>query len=194
MSYADTMAAINERRQKITALHDEMRALQAKVDPQVVEDYELTGWDGPVRLSALFGDKPDLIVIHNMGTSCPACTMWADGFNGVYDHLADRAAFVVTSPNPPEIQKQFAKSRGWRFPMVSHVGSSFAKDMGFWAPKDGGGDAWWPGVSVFQKKDGVIRRVSDTQLGPHDDFCSAWHFFDMLPEGAAGWHPKFRYG
>jgi predicted dithiol-disulfide oxidoreductase (DUF899 family) len=194
MTYADTMAAISQRREKITALHEEMRALQAKIEPQTVLDYELTGWDGPVRLSALFGDKSDLFVIHNMGTGCPACTMWADGFNGVYEHLADRAAFVVTSPNPPEIQKQFAKSRGWRFPMVSHVGSSFAKDMGYWAPKaDGAGDSWHPGVSVFQKDGDVIRRVSDTQLGPHDDFCSVWHFIDMLPEGAAGWSPKFRY-
>ena len=61
--------------------------------------------------------------------------MWADGFNGVYEHLASRAAFVVASPNPVETQKQFAASRGWRFPMVSYEGSPFAEDMGYRRPR-----------------------------------------------------------
>lgn len=160
----------------------------------MVQDYELAGWDGPVRLSQLFGDKQDLFVIHNMGTGCSYCTMWADGFNGVYDHLADRAAFVVSSPDPTRTQKQFAKSRGWRFPMVSHEGGAFARDMGYGRPKaNGEGMSWAPGVSVFQKRGDTIVRVSDTELGPHDDFCSVWHFLDMLPKGADGWSPKFRY-
>ena len=73
----------------------------------------------------------DLFVIHNMGRSCPNCTLWADGFNGIYPHIADRAAFVVASPDPPDVQQSFAASRGWRFPMVSHQGSSFAADMGY---------------------------------------------------------------
>ena len=40
--------------------------------------------------------------------------------------------------------------------------------------------------------EGVVR-VSDAELGPGDDFCSVWHLFDLLPEGAAGWRPQFRY-
>jgi peroxiredoxin len=39
---------------------------------------------------------------------------------GIYNHLADRAAVVVVSPDPPEVQQRFAQSRGWKFPMVSH--------------------------------------------------------------------------
>ena len=175
MTYAQTMAEIRDRRAEIAALRENLRALQSSVEPQAVADYEFAGWDGPVRLSALFGDKRDLFVIHNMGTGCVYCTMWADGFNGVYDHLADRAAFVLSSPNTPEVQKQFAKSRGWRFPMVSHQGTSFADDMGYLrAGSDAGGDklgGWYPGVSVFRKDGERIVRVSDTELGPYDDFC-----------------------
>ena len=133
-----------------------------------------------------------------MGRGCSYCTLWADGFNGVYDHLADRAGFVVASPNPVEAQKEFAASRGWRFPMVSHAGTSFTEDMGYFRP---GADAfadklgsWFPGVSVFQKAGDAILRVSDAELGPYDDFCSVWHFLDLLPEGPAGWEPKARYG
>ena len=83
MTYADTMAAMNAKRKEIETLQGEMRNLQAEVEPEVVQDYVLDGWDGPVRLSELFGDKRDLILIHNMGKGCPSCTMWADGFNGV---------------------------------------------------------------------------------------------------------------
>jgi len=197
MSYADTMSAMAAKRLQITALRKELRELQSAVEPQVVQDYELAGWDGPVKLSQLFGDKNELFVIHNMGTGCVYCTLWADGFNGVYDHMADRAAFVLTSPNPPETQKQFAKSRGWRFPMASHQGSDFAKDMGFWRryedPNDERLGGWHPGVSVFRKEGDRIVRVSDTDLGPGDDFCAVWHFLDLLPEGSAGWSPKYRY-
>jgi predicted dithiol-disulfide oxidoreductase (DUF899 family) len=193
MTYADTMSTLKAKRETLLTLHEEIRALQKTVEPQPVEDYTFQGWDGAVKLSDLFGDKRDLLVIHNMGTSCPACTMWADGFNGVYDHLANRAAFVLATPNTPDVQKQFAKRRGWRFPMVSHAGTSFAKDMGYWEAGKDGGDSWWPGVSAFQRRDGGVVRVSDTDLGPHDDFCSVWHFFDMLPEGADGWRPKFKY-
>jgi predicted dithiol-disulfide oxidoreductase (DUF899 family) len=96
-----------------------------------------------VRLSELFGDKADLFVIHNMGQSCPYCTLWADGFNGAYAHLSNRAAFVVSSPDTPEKQRKFAESRHWTFPMVSHEGTTFAEDMGY--HQDG---SWMPGVSV----------------------------------------------
>jgi len=75
----------------IAEIRGRMREAQASVEPEPVRDYEFTTPDGPVRLSQLFGDKRDLFVIHNMGRSCPACTLWADGFNGSYPHIADRA-------------------------------------------------------------------------------------------------------
>jgi len=68
---------------------------------------------GP-SLAGLFGRKDDLVVIHNMGSSCPYCTLWADGFNGLYDHLANRAAFALSSPDAPAAQKRFAEGpRDW---------------------------------------------------------------------------------
>ena len=50
-----------------------------------------------------------------------------------------------------------------------------------------------PGVSVFQRAPQGILRVSDTAFGPGDDFCSVWHLFDLLPDGAAGWAPQLDY-
>ena len=195
MSYAETKTAMDAKRQQIEALHGEMRALQAAVEPEVVADYALLGWDGPVRLSELFGDKRDLIVIHNMGVGCTSCTMWADGFNGVYDHLASRAAFVVSSPNPVDVQQAFAAERGWRFPMVSHVGTTFAEDLGYRRPGQGADEhgGWWPGVSVFRRQGDKIVRLSDTELGPLDSFCVVYHLFELVPDSDPNWEPSYKY-
>src|SRR5262249_204452 len=129
-----------------------------------------------------------LFVIHNMGAGCAYCTLWADGFNGVYEHLRNRAGFVVSSPDAPAQQQAFAASRGWKFPMISYQGNRFGEDMGYRV--HGGAQ---PGVSVFRRKAGKILRVADTGFQPGDDFCSVWHLFDLIPEGAAGWQPKFAY-
>jgi predicted dithiol-disulfide oxidoreductase (DUF899 family) len=190
MRYADAANKIAGYRREIAALRTKMRKTLAAATPETVADYEFASPGGPTTLSALFGDKRELFVIHNMGASCSHCTLWADGFNGVYPHLADRAAFAVSSPDAPEAQKRFAAGRGWRFPMVSHAGTSFAADMGY-RTKDGG---CLPGVSVFQRKRKAILRVSDTGFSPSDDFCAVWHFLDLLPGGADGWHPRFSYG
>jgi predicted dithiol-disulfide oxidoreductase (DUF899 family) len=189
MRYPETTERLAGYRREIAALREKMREAQAAVEPEAVIDYVLTGAAGPVRLFELFGDKDTLFVIHNMGRNCPNCTMWADGFNGVLPHLENRAAFVITSPDDPATQAAFAASRGWRFRMVSHQGTDFAADMGYRGENGG----WLPGVSVFKKEGRRILRVSDQRLGPGDDLCSVWHFFDMIPEGAAGWRAKFFY-
>jgi len=137
VNYRGTSTRLAEYRRQIADLRDKMRETRAAAEPEEVPDYVFTNSNGAVRLSELFGDKPDLIVIHNMGASCPHCTLWADGFNGIYDHLANRAAFVLSSPDAPDNQKRFATSRGWRFPMVSHNGTTFAADMGY-RSEDGG--------------------------------------------------------
>jgi predicted dithiol-disulfide oxidoreductase (DUF899 family) len=193
MSYADTMAAMQSKRAQITAIQGEMRALQATAPRQEVQDYVLAGWDGPVRLSELFGDKRDLIVIHNMGVGCTSCTMWADGFNGVYDHLASRAAFVVASPDTVDAQKRLAAGRGWRFPMVCYAQSPLAQDLGYRDLADSRHGGWNAGVSVFRRDGERILRVSDAEFMEFDDFCVVYHLFDLIPDADMNWAPSFSY-
>jgi predicted dithiol-disulfide oxidoreductase (DUF899 family)/AraC-like DNA-binding protein len=159
-----------------------------------IQEYVFKDVDGnDVRLSDLFGDKADLILVHNMGTGCSHCTMWADGFTGLVPHLQDRAAFVVCSPDKPEVQKRFAAKRNWNFKMVSAHDTNFFKDMGFWQ-EEGVYPGPWPGVSTFHREsDGTIVRVAKTHFSPSDDFCAVWPFFDMLEEGSNGWEPKYNY-
>ena len=45
----------------------ELAELKRGQERVAVNDYELKGSDGTVHLSDLFGDKNDLIVVHNMG-------------------------------------------------------------------------------------------------------------------------------
>jgi predicted dithiol-disulfide oxidoreductase (DUF899 family) len=189
MNYRESSAQIAELHRQIAGLRARMREIQSAAEPEEVADHLFANAAGVVRLSELFGDKPDLIVIHNMGSACPSCTLWADGFNGIYDHLASRAAFVVSSPDTPDAQRKFAARRGWRFPMVSHQGSTFAANMGYRA-EDGG---WLPGVSVFRRTANRILRIADTAFRPGDDFCALWHLFDLLPGGADGWRPQYHY-
>ncbi|MGA3401269.1 MAG: DUF899 family protein [Acetobacteraceae bacterium] len=190
MQYHDSMQQIAAYREQIAGLRRKMREVQVAVEPEPVTDYVFATPAGPRSLSSLFGNKRDLFVIHNMGTSCAYCTLWADGFNGLYQHIADRAAFAVASPDPPDVQQGFAAGRGWRFPMVSHQGTEFVADMGYRSETGG----CLPGVSAFQRDGARILRVADTGLHPGDDFCTLWHMLDLLPEAAAGWGPKFGYG
>lgn len=168
---------------------ERLAELKRRLPREEVRDYTLAGPQGTVKLSSLFGDKPDLILIHNMGKGCRYCTLWADGFNGIHAHLADRSGFAVISPDTVDIQQKFAASRGWTFPMVSGQGSTFIEDMGFRGDK-----SWMPGVSTFHKApDGTIVRVAKASFGPGDLYCSIWHLFGMLADGAGDWKPQYEY-
>src|SRR5262249_42734985 len=92
MTYKQSSEQIGQYRAQIADLRKKMREAQAAIEPEEVKDYTFARANGgAVRLSELFGDKDTLIVIHNMGMGCTSCTLWADGFNGVYEHLASRA-------------------------------------------------------------------------------------------------------
>jgi len=180
-----------EAEEELVKTKERLALLRRQLPKEEVKDHALMGWDGSeAKLSSFFGDKKDLILIHNMGTGCSYCTMWADGFNGILHHLENRTGFVVVSPNDCETQKKFAASRGWKFKMYSAKGTTFNKDMGFENEKGGA----QPGLSVFRREpDGRIFRVSKAPFGPGDDFCTVWHLFDLLTDGPAGWEPKFNY-
>lgn len=170
-------------------LCQKLREARQSAEHVPVDDYTFVGpHETQTKLADLFDDRNELILIHNMGKSCPYCTLWADGLNGVYDHLSSRAAVVMVSPDDPETQRAFAGSRKWAFPMVQDAEGEFSAAMGF---KDG--DHYGPGVSAFAKKDGKVYRTGSSWFGPGDQFCATWHLFDLLPNGPNGWEPKYSY-
>ncbi len=185
----DDIAALSKELMDVKARLSEARR---NAKPEPVQDYEFRHADGagtPAKLSDLFGDHDELLVVHNMGSGCAWCTLWADGFNGLAKPLHDRAGFALCSADEHAKAHEFASSRGWTFPVVSGSESDFAEDMGF--VQNG---QVWPGVSAFKKLgDGSIVRTGWDHFGPGDDYCSAWRLFDLFENGAGDWAPKFEY-
>lgn len=181
---------VDELEYKLQEIKQQLAELRRQRPAEEVADYKFRNAAGhEVTLSSLFGDRGELILIHNMGRACAYCTLWADGFTGLLPHLTSRTAFAVTSPDEPLVQEEFRRSRGWNFPLYSAHGTSFIADMGF-----DGKDGLMPGVSVFSKDEsGRIFRVGRAEFGPGDDFCAVWHFFELLPRGVDGWEPRFSY-
>lgn len=191
MSHDTLMAELRATYEELQQVRKKMNDLNRRLCGETVEDYTLKDRDNkPVKLSSLFGNKDDLIIVHNMGKKCVYCTLWADGFNGVWPHLSDRAGFAVVSYDDASTMREFANSRNWQFQMLSNDGTSFARDMGF---ADAEGNPH-PGMSTFHReKDGTIKRVARTPFGPGDDYCAVWHMFDLLQDGSDGWGPKYEY-
>ena len=156
---------IDELEYQLQDIKRQLAELRRTRPREEVGDYTLKDADGrDAPLASLFGTHSRLILVHNMGRDCAHCTMWADGFVGLVPHLASRAAFVVTSPDAPEAQKEFAQARGWNFPMCSAKGTSFVSDMGFDDEKQG----LMPGVSIFargRRRKNLSRRACGIRAG-----------------------------
>jgi predicted dithiol-disulfide oxidoreductase (DUF899 family) len=186
----DIQKEVVKLEEEIQLKKKELAALRQKEEPLPVKDYELLDWGGKsVKLSELFGGHNELLVISNMGKSCRYCTLWADGFIGLTSHLKNRAGFIMVSPDPIEVQKEFATSRGWNFPMFSDESSDFRIDLGFRDLKN-----VQPGVMVFTKDGkGQIYLFSRSFFGPGDNFCVMWDMMDLMPGGDNKWEPKYHY-
>ncbi|MHC4839459.1 MAG: DUF899 family protein [Planctomycetota bacterium] len=169
---------------KIMELEKEAAALKQEWAAMDVQDYTLKNGDGDHSLSSLFGDNSTMVFVHNMGKSCPYCTIWADGLNGLWKYITEgvpggesKNAFVVASPDTPDVQKEFADSRGWNFPMYSIDGTTLGKDLDM---QDDEGHHW-PGVSILQKDGDKITRVSRDWFGPGDKYCSVFSLLQIMP-------------
>ncbi|MCH7471510.1 DUF899 family protein [bacterium] len=185
----------NELQQRIEEKHKEQNALRVELNELLmqaaamdVQDYELTGKEGnTVKLSEAFGGHDKLVLIHNMGFACNHCSLWADGFNGLFQHIESgeyegkKAKFLFVSNDTPEEQKAGSLERGWKFDMLSSRGTTLFKDLGFVGTEEE--DSWWPGVSTLVKDaGGQIRRTGKSYFGPGDYYCSMWHLFDLFPQ------------
>jgi len=186
---SDEVRALEHQIQELKTRLAQARRSAPPSEPIVDYAFALAS-GGTTTLSSLFAGKRDLLIIHNMGRKCPYCTLWADGLNGIRRHLENRAGLALCSPDSPAVQKDFAALRAWGFRMVSPLGNSFIKDMGF----EGADGDVGPGVSAFRLgDDGAITRVGSAGFGPGDNFCAAWHLFDLLRDGSNGWEPKYAY-
>lgn len=188
---------IQTTQQQIAAIEDEIREkkkqlveLRRKVKPKEVTDYTLLDVNGKeVKLSSLFGNKNELLLIFNMGKSCRWCTLWADGFNGLTNPLGSRAAFVLLSPDKPEVVREFSESRNWKFRVASDSNSTMRKDLGFRSEK-----GLHPAAATFSRdEDGKLWFHNSAEFGPGDNYCVQYDLMDLLPGDSEQWEPQYQY-
>jgi predicted dithiol-disulfide oxidoreductase (DUF899 family) len=202
--YAKRREELLEAEIALTEQRERVAEMRRQLPPgPVVEDYALTGEDGPVRLSQLFGDKPSLVVYHFMfgeaqTEPCPMCTMWSDGWDAVAPHVAQRVAFAVCSAAPYADFAAYGRERGWRnLRLLSAAGTSFKSDFESELPNGG----QIPVVTVFRRDDDGSVRLAyrgcamqrDGVFRGVDLLSPVWHFFDLTPEGRGDWMPSRRY-
>jgi len=187
----DHLKEIDQCVEEIRKIQSRMQEISLSQSKLLKGKYRFATKDAELSLEDLFGDKEDLIIIHNMGASCVYCTSYADGLNGILGHLEDRASVVLLSPDPVEVQLKFACERGWNYRMISAdgVGWELSEEVGLiW--KDEG---FHPGFITLHKSDEGIELVSVMSFDPGDAYCPIWPIMSLLKDGANEWHPKFTY-
>jgi predicted dithiol-disulfide oxidoreductase (DUF899 family) len=132
---------------------------------------------------------------------CPMCSMWADGYNAVAPHVAQRAAFVLVAQAEIGALRSWARRRGWdRLRLLSARDNTFNRDLGIVETADPR-DAGAPGLSVFTRApDGAIyhRYTIGADFDEHqnrgiDLYSPVWQLLDLLPAGRGDWYPAHHY-
>ncbi len=101
---------------------------------EVEKDYVFDTADGEMTLPELFDGRSQLLVYHFMfgpewEAGCPACSMWADGFDRVVVHLNHRdVSMVCASRAPLDRLEAFKQRMGWSIRWVSSLRNDFNYD------------------------------------------------------------------
>ncbi len=173
---------------KIFELTLKLNRLKAQSEGHEVRNYTFETLSGSVSLLDLFGTRQQLLLIHNMGQGCRYCTLWADGLNGFVPHLESVMTLALVSKDAPEVQRQMANSRGWRFNLASHGGGGYIREQ---TVTEGSDNA--PGAVFYERQGERILRKNACVFGPGDLYCSIWNLFGLAGINQENWTPQFKY-
>jgi len=171
---------------------------------KVNKEYIFDGPRGNETLADLFAGKSQLIVYHFMfgadwSEGCPACSFWADNFNGIVAHLRQRDTTMVaiSRASLPKLEA-FKKRMGWSFKWVSSGHTDFNRDFGvaFTPEEVAGKEALYnytkqnpiaterEGVSIFFKDaSGAIFHTYSAYARGIDLVNTAYNYLDLVPKG-----------
>ncbi len=154
-----------ELRRHIEAVAAARRALPP--GGPLAEDYAFDGTDGPVRLSELFDDAKNTLVLYSlmlgpaMDAACPACTSICDGLDGQAQHIIQQVALAIVGKSPLPRLLHYAAERGWRhLRLLSSAGNTYNRD---YFGETTNGDQY-PMLSVFRRDGSGIRHVWGSEL------------------------------
>ena len=188
MSSQPDLNEIEELEKEIFERVQKLSALRKDAQPTIVKNYLFNDLTGEITLRDLFAGKTTLFAIHNMGQGCRYCTLWADGLNGFLPHLEEEFSVVLLSKDSPELQRQMAASRHWRFRMASHGGGAYIQEQTVMAGQNN-----MPGIVCYQLDGEKIIRRNASVFGPGDLYCPQWHILSLAGIGSEDWTPQFQY-
>lgn len=196
--------ALLEREKAFTRARDALSAERRALPwVRIDKDYAFAGPAGRLSLGDLFGGKSQLAVYHFMlgpdwNEGCKSCSFWADNFNGIDVHLAQRdLALVAVSRAPLANIDAFKRRMGWTFRWVSSFGSDFNRDFGVsFTPEELRGEVEYnytrqtfpadeaPGMSLFFRDgDGTVFHTYSCYARGLDMLNGAYHILDLAPKG-----------
>jgi len=187
---------------------ERVAALRRALPPggEIPEDYVFESSNGTVRLSQLFGDDKDTLVIYSMmfgpqrESACPMCTAMLTSWDGTAKNLRERVSLAVTARSPIDRLLDFKKERGWQnLQIYSDIKGDYTRS--YVSADDG--DV--PGLAVFTRGDGTVRHfwsgemsgeMADPGQDPRGapDLDSLWTLLDLTRAGrGTTWYPKLEY-
>ncbi|PRY80172.1 DUF899 domain-containing protein [Rhodobacteraceae bacterium D3-12] len=204
--WLEARRALLEQEKAHTKQKDEITKARMALPRVLLEkEYVFETEGGEVQLADLFKSRSQLIVYHFMygpewKAGCVSCSFWADSFNGLAPHLAERdTAFVAVSSAPMSMITSFKKRMGWDFEWVSSRPNTFNADfnVGFYPDRPDDSPMMYNfkeieaaqmdemhGTSVFAKGgDGSIYHTYSTYGRGLDITNAAYAYLDMTPAG-----------
>ncbi len=194
-----------ELRRSIEQVAAQRRALPpGGVVPEEYVFEETTSGGGEVRLSDLFADGKDTLVIYSFmfprysgdtrpgpasgktgelpvaETPCPSCTSILDSLDRAAFHLASRINLAVVAKSDPARVRTFADERGWsHLRLLSSRHNTYNRDYQAETP-DGGQR---PILNVFVRDGGAIRHSWATELmfAPREEGMDPRHVDSIWP-------------
>ena len=190
--------ALLEEEKEFTRARDAL-SVKRRALPWVKIDkpYRFEGPEGALSLSDLFGPRRQLIVQHFMFAPdwekpCKSCSFWADGYNGVVAHLAERdTAFVAVSRAPVEKLEDRKRKMGWSFPWVSSGEDDFNYDfaVSFRDEDLAAGTATYNYVA----KQGTMKDLPGISAFVKDDGGAVYHTYSCFARGLDMMNPAYNY-
>lgn len=169
---------------------------------RIDKTYSFDSTEGPRTLEELFADRIQLVIYHFMmgpdwAEGCPSCSFWADNFNGIDVHLANRdTTFLAISRAPLDAIEAYRRRMGWDFKWISSLGTDFNMDFGVSFPEGYRVNAHYnftpidnpmeeaQGLSVFTRgPEGEVFHTYSSYGRGVDIFNGAYQLLDLTPKG-----------
>ncbi|HUO94640.1 MAG TPA: thioredoxin family protein [Steroidobacteraceae bacterium] len=124
------------KEKEFTRLRDQLNEQRRALPWERVEKaYAFDAPSGKATLADLFDGRKQLVVWHFMfgadwQQGCSHCAFWADGWNGVVEHLKHRDTTLIAISQAPLAKiEAFRKRMGWTFKWVSAANTDFNFDF-----------------------------------------------------------------